>query len=779
MARPTPAHSLAGRTRKPAEIAGTALAADRDMLRRVRLPVAAAIPLLLVACSHDGPSDGPPPAPSDPGTTVGVGLPPDRASELASLRQALDATRSLTADSLEAQRELPFAASLSYDPLASARLDTIQASSLALAPDEKASLAERGFVISDRHRFPSFAYGLAAVYAEDLPLYVTADAILDAVHRSYDDALRWIEMDALLGDLGALLGATRARLAAGGASGFDASVRADADLYLAVAAALLSGSAAPPVAGADPAAIASLVSAAQAHAGTATVSLFGLPRDVDFSQFTPRGHYTDTPELGRYFQAMMWLGRTELRILETKPDGTQAFRRRQLEGAFALRDLFEPASRAAYQRIDDTVSAFVGEHDSMTLPELDALLSDLGIADASGLSAIDDATLAKTVIDHGYGQQRIASQLIVNGIGGTTFPLNASFLLFGQRFVVDSYVFSNLVYDRVGGGDVLRMMPNPLDVAYAALANDQAVQLLDGDLRAHPYAPDLEAMRLLVDAHGEDYWSENLYDLWLASLRALSPVAADLAKPQTSGLPTVATTEAWGRRLVSTQLGSWAELRHDTILYAKQSYTSGASCSFPDAFVDPYPAFWARLVAFADRGRTLVAGLDVSNATSSLKSSLDGWFASLHDTAAMLQSMAQAERDGADLTPAQLAFINQAVHVQPMCDGAEADGWYAKLLLDRFGMTKFDPTIADVHTQPTDENGTPVGKVLHVGTGSPRLLVATIDRCGTPSAYVGMVLPYFERVTENFDRLDDVRWKQELDQKTPDEVPWMKDLVAR
>jgi len=36
--------------------------------------------------------------------------------------------------------------------------------------------------------------------------------------------------------------------------------------------------------------------------------------------------------------------------------------------------------------------------------------------------------------------------------------------------VVDSEVFSNLVYDRVGHGAVMRMMPNPLDIAYAALA---------------------------------------------------------------------------------------------------------------------------------------------------------------------------------------------------------------------------------------------------------------------------------------------------------------------
>ena len=142
-------------------------------------------------------------------------------------------------------------------------------------------------------------------------------------------------------------------------------------------------------------------------------------------------------------------------------------------------------------------------------------------------------------------------------------------------------------------------MPNPLDVAYAALGNDQAASLLEPELRKYPYAPALESMRRLADEHGDAFWGANLYNLWLGALRALSPTA-DIA--QGGGLPAVARTEAWGRRMLNTQLASWAELRHDTILYVKQSYTSGAACEFPDAYVDPYPAFYARLQAFAAGG---------------------------------------------------------------------------------------------------------------------------------------------------------------------------------
>ena len=43
------------------------------------------------------------------------------------------------------------------------------------------------------------------------------------------------------------------------------------------------------------------------------------------------------------------------------------------------------------------------------------------------------------------------------------------------------------------------------------------------ELQQYRYAPDLHAMRYLVDAHGQEFWGANLYNRWLTALRALSP----------------------------------------------------------------------------------------------------------------------------------------------------------------------------------------------------------------------------------------------------------------
>src|SRR6185503_8109599 len=100
---------------------------------------------------------------------------------------------------------------------------------------------------------------------------------------------------------------------------------------------------------------------------------------------------------------------------------------------------------------------------------------------------IPDSKVAQVILDGGYGSQRISSQIMINGIGEGTLPLSSSFAFCGQRYVVDSHVFSNVVYDRVQAGKQMRMMPDPLDAAFAALGNDQAGMLLAPQIQKWQY----------------------------------------------------------------------------------------------------------------------------------------------------------------------------------------------------------------------------------------------------------------------------------------------------
>jgi hypothetical protein len=576
-----------------------------------------------------------------------------------------------------------------------------------------------------------------------------------------------VELEILANDLGAMLDSMRAGLA----TVTDSGTRADCDFYLSVAASLLNAAVVKPTAGASAAEVGAFFDAAVAANGMEEKQLFGVIRKIDFSQFKPRGHYTGNETLERYFRAMMWLGRIDLRLIETQEDGSQVFRRRQFEAMLAMKQLMNANAMERWNRVDSVVRAFVGESDYMTPPEVETLLSALG---GSGvISAKTDQELAQAILDGGYGRQLIASHIIINK-SGSTLPLNSSFAVFGQRYVLDSHVLANVVWART---EKKRMMPNPLDVAFAALGNDQAGALLAPELEQYAYAPNLHAMRVVSNHHGESFWSANLYNIWLSSLRALSP-DQDRSDPAAAGLPLIAGTEAWGRRLLNAQLGSWAELRHDTLLYAKQSYTDGATCEFPDAYVDPYPEFYAALARFADRG-TEIAEIVRAAGKGIVADRLTTYFSGLSSVVTTLGQMAEHQRSGTPFTDAQIAFINESVGTaDAVCVRDGSTGWYSRLFYDVWASDDYDPTIADVHTQPTDEAGNMVGRVLHVGTGMPRLMVMTANNCSGPRAYAGVVFAYHEKVTEDFERLDDETWAAALQKVPAADVPWMGGLLA-
>jgi len=64
--------------------------------------------------------------------------------------------------------------------------------------------------------------------------------------------------------------------------------------------------------------------------------------------------------------------------------------------------------------------------------------------------------------------------------------------------------------------------------------------------------------------------------------------------------------QAWARKDLNTLLGSWTELKHDTILYAKQVYAEmGGGMEGVDdrGYVEPNPYLYARLAALVNLTR--------------------------------------------------------------------------------------------------------------------------------------------------------------------------------
>jgi hypothetical protein len=630
-------------------------------------------------------------------------------------------------------------------------------------PFELSLLTDHGFVVTDRLRFPSFANALLDIYTHDLPVFVSSDALLHAIHASYDAILMEAENQFIIPRLDSLLSALRAQLPAMSAAYAPDTAMApmihDLDVYLAVAYAMLKGSALPCFPE-DAPAVSTLENLITQQQPVMYPLFSSTVRFIDFSQFTIRGHYTQTAVLGRYFQSMMWLGRTEMYLIGPAnvlpPQKPADVRRQTIDAALLVEALDRAAAFPRLEEIDAVIRMFVGESDNVTLPNMKILLQRGQIGSARQLlDSLAVAALQDSLRNQPFAFQRINSQILMSTdcMKPDNIQPASSVLLLGQRFVVDSYVTGNVVFDKISyqGAAVWRALPSSLDVLFA-LGNDAAAQILVPELDTYHYGTNLAALRYLIDGYDASFWNSSLFNAWLGMIRACNPPA------DRSVFPGFMTTASWWQEKMNTQLASWAELRHDNLLYAKQSYTGGATCSFPCGYVEPIPALYDAARAFAQLGMNRLVPLLSVQAP---QNALSRYFLTLDGVADTLGSIARKELSATPLSGSEIVFLQHMLYMSPGGCAPAPQGWYCALYYETNGFTKMDYVVADVHTCPYDAMGNMVGWVLHVGTGPINMGVVTVTTSGgCGAAYVGPVMSYGEKVTGDFLRLTDDQWSK-------------------
>jgi len=651
-------------------------------------------------------------------------------------------------------------AELGYDPASAAGLDAIEAA-YPLGSAAKEVLDARGFVAVRDAEAPTFEEVYHEIYEADLPVMVTTDSIAYALHRSFDAILRELEQYFLAEESELMLGELREGLAAGAPAEVEAAAYADLDVYLTVALQLLTEESFAAVTGAEADARVAAIMDAIAAEQPSNVTLFGVTSLHDFSQMRPRGHYEGDPLLERYFRAMMWMGRTEFPLV-TFAAGVPEFNPVAFDAAALLDELLQDSpAMARWERMDGVLRTMIGETDSMAPSHLRRFMQDLGAESLAEVAALPDDAVMNALLAGDYGLQQIMSQIIYTSPHEPEVVLPRVYLLMGQRFTLDSYIFHHVTYDRLpppadGEAKPPRMLPNELDVQFV-LGNDAAAPLLEDELEDYGHQGVLHQLRFLVDSYPDEYWNTSFYTGWLQSIRALNP-----APEERHAYPPAMRSAAWSAKTLNTQAASRAELRHDTLLYAKQSYSGGVTCEYPDGYVEPAAAFYAQMGHLGVLGQDMIAvvedaGYEVPDAHE--------YFVHWSATMQTLQDIAQLELRGEPLAAEHVAFLGQIIEEEIIgCGETWWDGWYPALFFDRNDVAKAKPTVADTHTAPTDADGNEVGWVLHGATGSPMLLVMTVPGCegSDASAYVGPISSFYEVVTEGYERLTDSTWLERL-----------------
>ncbi len=614
-----------------------------------------------------------------------------------------------------------------------------------LDPGARAKLAEQGFVIVPEE-FRLFHHAYDEQFYEGTPVFVTTDAAYHAWHQVFDKTLRDLETRKLSPALAKLLkGMRKNALAqqedlAGTALEDDAARVVDLIAVAAAELGLKTGKLSPR-ARAEKALI-------DAHSDTTDSPILGTL--TDYSLFAPRGHYTRTKALTRYFKAMSVLGQHAFQLpgsLQT--DGTVVEDADSLRLALlASRTLVgDPELEVLWRRIFEPTAFLVGVSDDYTPFELVAVLEklypDLG---QDAVTSADEAMLME-VADALTSSRPIRID-----------PERPSVRLMGTRFVLDSWILDQLIKFNVGEPGHWRALPSVLDLA-AAFGSDFALAIQDdaGETAYVNYPEQMEAMRAAVAARPGDAWGETVYDAWLAAVQPMW-------LPHGEAFPDFMRTPAWDAKSHQAGFGSHAELRHDTILYTKQfvGEMGSVAVELPKVrnWVEPDPVAFGRLSAMASLSRDGLAARNLL--TKEVRELLDDYIGFVD----RLERLAADELAGKPIEQGKGRNSWRADNEWLRAIGGELEGfwWRSGDRVDTSRPIRDDDAaiIADIGRGIDPEKD--IDDVLEIGTGRiDRIFVLVPDDEGRFHVSTGGVYSFYEfpRPTSE-GRLTDEQWWEML-----------------
>lgn len=599
---------------------------------------------------------------------------------------------------------------------------------------------------------------------ESTPNFITTDAMLHNYHLYFDHLLRTLEKDKLRSELNTLTGLmlTESQKQYQSLKGTDWENAATRNVaYFAVAARLLDSKAEVPSyvhkeVDNELQLIAEhqeiLVPSPVMNLGNESVGLTEALKE-DYTQYNPRGHYTESDELKTYFQAMMWYGRLTFRA--KNEDETKS-------AALVTLSLGRQQIYDHWNNIYEPTNFFVGKSDDLgfsqyyellqqtfgEMTDLKALTGNVGKWDAfcAGIAKLEPPAINSMPIFDTTIQPDRDKEI-------------KGFRFMGQRFTLDAAVFQNLVYREVEENNEgqRRMLPKGLDIP-AAMSSQEAYAILDGmgETGYKKYPANMKKTQDYLAALDTTTWTQNLYMSWLHTL-------APLTEPKGKGYPAFMNNQAWTRKQLETFLGSWTELKHDTILYAKQVYAEmgGGEEQLDDrGYVEPNPVVYARLAALT---RMTIEGLNSRGLLSETdQTSLER----MEELALKLRTIADKELTNQLLDDQEYELIRGF--------GGQLEHFWLEALsdegVDHRSAVEENPAalIADVATDPN-------GQVLEEGTGFVSDIYAVVPVDGKLRIAKGAVYSYYEFPWSASDRLTDQKWMEMLESEQNIEKPaWMQ-----
>jgi len=471
-----------------------------------------------------------------------------------------------------------------------------------------------------------------------------------------------------------------------------------------------------------------------------------------YSLFRPRGHYTRNEQLQRYFRGMMWL--------QSVPFGMEHDEEVREAVLLAGTMMGLKEETAKYETIDQLVTFLMGKPDNIAIPQVQTEMTKMGVSMEQLLADNNELQRLKEALEEvGEKQTRIRPKYERSS--------HNKICLMPQRYQPDAEVLQEMVdYDSTPS---LRPVPKGLDV-FAAMGVASAEQILnDEGQQWQDFKPIMKKMKTRMQ---EIDWKETVVTQWMEALRTIADEPA-------ADAPYFMGTPEWDVKNLNAMLASWAELKHDAILYAKQPM--GAECggdAMPapvvKGYVEPNVAFWKKAIQLLDNTHTLLQNQGmltekIGYATTRIREQLQ-FLLNVSEKELKGKALSEVEYDqikamGAIFENISLDLIRQ--ENQYLMGWGDVEGADRKLAL-----------VADVYTANADNN--PEKCILFEGVGAADEIFVVVEIAGYLYLARGAVFSYREfRQPVHVQRLTDEEWQQQLESNPRKGVPeWMDRIIV-
>ena len=476
-----------------------------------------------------------------------------------------------------------------------------------------------------------------------------------------------------------------------------------------------------------------------------------------YSLFRPRGHYTRNYVLEEYFRGMMWL--------QSVPFGMDNDDEVNAAVIIAYTMMNNPEIQQKYDKINKIITYMMGQPDNLSiiqvideLKKINRPMEDL-LNDKQAMSK-----LKKDLEEIGNKATRIRPKYERTS--------HNKINVMPQRYQPDAEVLQEMVdYDNK---PTLRATPKGLDFM-AAMGVSAAEQILKEEQTPwKDYDNHLKAMKKRM---GEINWDETICTRWMNTLKVLNVWSGD--KNNQKQLPYFMLNPEWSKKDLNAALASWAELKHDAILYAKQPM--GAECGgggppepIVKGYVEPNVGFWKKAIELLDNTEKLLKEQDML--TDKIKDATQR----IREEAQFLLNISEKELAGKELSEEEYGQIEciGATFENISLDLVREKDQYLMGWSDVQGADKKVALVADVYTANADNN--PDKSILFEAVGEADEIYVVVEIGGYLYLTRGSVLSYREFIQPiDQPRLTDEEWQEQLEKNARKGVPeWMKRIIV-